>query len=379
CVGCSIPPFLPPPLLPTPIPATCQFPTEVSALLDRNVKRLWRSGRATQRPEHAKLRRELSLRSRASAGNNCSLQSAIRCLSRNGAPLANFCCASSRRPVGELELPGEQLDGKPEKEPARRLLQAAAPKCVDLARRAPTHETPAGLSASSMPTGPANPAPEPDRPLLPQLPARDLLEELIGDVGPDLLPQTRLASWPPERVLHLSAGWSHGQPGAAGAAGDDAGGCEKAGPDRLLLQLDTGRASVTSLTKTPIHSPIARPGKSGPRPSPPPAGSFASQAADSQPPTAVPFRLTPNLCELISPLGIRGPLQAAIIASARCLVLPKYQLAAYLRCVLRDEVILTYRQANGGACPRPTPSPSQSGRPCRPFWPAYRRWPHSRG
>uniref|UniRef100_A0A1I8HGE9 PI3K/PI4K catalytic domain-containing protein n=1 Tax=Macrostomum lignano TaxID=282301 RepID=A0A1I8HGE9_9PLAT len=411
------------------------IPTEVSALLTEMLKDF---GGVEE------LRSELSSDPELQPATG-SLQSAIRCLSRKwlptiesrarrlpraflladrAPPLANFVAPALADPSAELELPGEQLDGKPvqhwvkvhsvlpsvrvllrngcavrcvqlrgtngrvysylleqdsassatpppalaswreasvghltrlinwilakEKEPARRLLQAAAPKCVDLGGgHRLTEDSGRPLSLLDAHRA-ANPAPEPDRPLVrwlldrrlattaAQLPARDLLEELIGDVGPDLLLKRCLAELAGPSEFFTFRRVVTGQLGLLGLL-EMTLGLEKAGPDRLLLQLDTGRASVT---RQVWSSSVAAT-----------AGSFASQAADSQPPTAVPFRLTPNLCELISPLGIRGPLQAAIIASARCLVLPKYQLAAYLRCVLRDEVILTYRQANGGACP----------------------------
>uniref|UniRef100_A0A1I8FGH4 Reverse transcriptase domain-containing protein n=1 Tax=Macrostomum lignano TaxID=282301 RepID=A0A1I8FGH4_9PLAT len=237
---------------------------------------------------------------------------------------------------------------------------AAAGRCAQMrrsGRRAPTHEDSGRPSQPpSMPTGPPNPAPEPDRPLVrwlldrrlattaAQLPLRDLLEE-IGDVGPDLLLKRCLAELAgPERVPSPSGRVVTRPAGLLGLLEMDAGAEESWPGPPAAAGWTPGRASVT---RQVWSSSVAAT-----------AGSFASQAADSQPPTAVPFRLTPNLCELISPLGIRGPLQAAIIASARCLVLPKYQLAAYLRCVLRDEVILTLptgkrRRLSRGRRPHP--------------------------
>lgn len=40
---------------------------------------------------------------------------------------------------------------------------------------------------------------------------------------------------------------------------------------------------------------------------------------------SVPFRLTPNITEFINNIGIMGPLQASIIATARCFLQPNYQ------------------------------------------------------
>ena len=39
----------------------------------------------------------------------------------------------------------------------------------------------------------------------------------------------------------------------------------------------------------------------------------------------VPFRLTPNIAEFLTNIGITGPLQASVVATARCLLQPNYQ------------------------------------------------------
>lgn len=39
----------------------------------------------------------------------------------------------------------------------------------------------------------------------------------------------------------------------------------------------------------------------------------------------VPFRLTPNIVEFLSDIGISGPLQASVIATARCFLQPSFQ------------------------------------------------------
>lgn len=41
----------------------------------------------------------------------------------------------------------------------------------------------------------------------------------------------------------------------------------------------------------------------------------------------VPFRLSPNIVEFVSPNGIAGPLTASAIATARCLVLPNFKVS----------------------------------------------------
>ena len=53
----------------------------------------------------------------------------------------------------------------------------------------------------------------------------------------------------------------------------------------------------------------------------------------------VPFRLTPPLQSFITQIGITGPLQLCMLATARCFVQPLYGLDSILRAVLRDEYI----------------------------------------
>lgn len=69
-------------------------------------------------------------------------------------------------------------------------------------------------------------------------------------------------------------------------------------------------------------------------------------ATDLDPNHPVPFRLTPNLTELISSIGVKGPLTACGIASARCLVQPSFKVKTILRAILRDEMI--YKQKTQG-------------------------------
>ncbi|KAG5328830.1 TRRAP protein, partial [Acromyrmex heyeri] len=70
----------------------------------------------------------------------------------------------------------------------------------------------------------------------------------------------------------------------------------------------------------------------------------------------VPFRLTPNIFEFITTIGVCGPLTASAIATARCLVQPTFQLHAILRAILRDEVIATHKRQEDaeGTSPDPT-------------------------
>ncbi|CAG2123031.1 unnamed protein product, partial [Medioppia subpectinata] len=58
----------------------------------------------------------------------------------------------------------------------------------------------------------------------------------------------------------------------------------------------------------------------------------------------VPFRLTHNISELISWMGMSGPLTSSMIASARCLVTPNFKVQSILRAVLRDEMMMWHKK-----------------------------------
>ncbi|XP_076255473.1 transcription-associated protein 1-like [Rhynchophorus ferrugineus] len=54
---------------------------------------------------------------------------------------------------------------------------------------------------------------------------------------------------------------------------------------------------------------------------------------------SVPFRLTPNMAEFVTNIGINGPLAASMIAVARCFVYPNFKLFNILKTILRDEIL----------------------------------------
>lgn len=66
---------------------------------------------------------------------------------------------------------------------------------------------------------------------------------------------------------------------------------------------------------------------------------FVSGELDTTRP--VPFRLTPNIIEYFSAVGISGPLTASMIATARCFVYPNFKVTAILKPILRDEMVLS--------------------------------------
>ncbi|BFZ01386.1 hypothetical protein BsWGS_04423 [Bradybaena similaris] len=68
------------------------------------------------------------------------------------------------------------------------------------------------------------------------------------------------------------------------------------------------------------------------------------QSGDLDANRPVPFRLTPNIAEFITSIGVTGPLTAAMVATARCFVQPQYKLPSFLRTILRDEYITWHKK-----------------------------------
>ena len=60
----------------------------------------------------------------------------------------------------------------------------------------------------------------------------------------------------------------------------------------------------------------------------------------------VPFRLTPNMAEFITPFGVNGVISASMVAAARCLVEPPFGIQSILRAVLRDEMIAWHKKVS---------------------------------
>jgi len=58
----------------------------------------------------------------------------------------------------------------------------------------------------------------------------------------------------------------------------------------------------------------------------------------------VPFRLTPNIAEFLTIIGVTGPLTAAMLVTARCFVYPSHKISSYLSAILRDEYITWHKK-----------------------------------
>uniref|UniRef100_UPI0035902465 transformation/transcription domain-associated protein-like n=1 Tax=Myxine glutinosa TaxID=7769 RepID=UPI0035902465 len=72
----------------------------------------------------------------------------------------------------------------------------------------------------------------------------------------------------------------------------------------------------------------------------------------------VPFRITPNISEFLTPIGVSGPLTASMIAVARCFAQNSFKVDGILKAVLRDEIVWWQKKtaedhATGGAAGGP--------------------------
>jgi transformation/transcription domain-associated protein len=63
-------------------------------------------------------------------------------------------------------------------------------------------------------------------------------------------------------------------------------------------------------------------------------------------PEPVPFRLTPNLQTLMGPIATEGIYSCAIMAIARCLTEPEFELEQQLSLFVRDEMIFWFTSAH---------------------------------
>jgi len=65
-------------------------------------------------------------------------------------------------------------------------------------------------------------------------------------------------------------------------------------------------------------------------------------------PEPVPFRLTPNLQTLMGPIAMEGIFSCAVMAIARCLTEPEFELEQQLSIFVRDEMIFWFTQQHRG-------------------------------
>lgn len=53
----------------------------------------------------------------------------------------------------------------------------------------------------------------------------------------------------------------------------------------------------------------------------------------------VPFRLTPNISEFLTTIGVSGPLTASMIAVARCFAQPNFKVTCLMRTIAQANTV----------------------------------------
>ena len=84
----------------------------------------------------------------------------------------------------------------------------------------------------------------------------------------------------------------------------------------------------------------------------------------------VPFRLTPNVAEFITPVGVSGVITSSMVSAARCLVEPQFGIQSILRAVLRDEMIAWHKKVHScrSSLYRHTPKRTDWHEVCNVTW-----------
>ncbi|XP_014255602.1 transformation/transcription domain-associated protein [Cimex lectularius] len=155
--------------------------------------------------------------------------------------------------------------------------------------------------------------------------SHQILKEILKDVQTTMIPKTLLKDWALKTYLSPTDFWTFRKMMTLQLA--LACFCEyvlhltRLNPDMLYVHQDSGLLNVAYF-KFDIED--------------------TKGELDANRP--VPFRLTPNIQELLTETGVNGPLTASIIATARCLAHPNFKVASILRAILRDEMIYFHRK-----------------------------------
>uniref|UniRef100_A0A8C5E214 Transformation/transcription domain-associated protein n=1 Tax=Gouania willdenowi TaxID=441366 RepID=A0A8C5E214_GOUWI len=136
---------------------------------------------------------------------------------------------------------------------------------------------------------------------------RDILKEVQGNMVPrSMLKEWALHTFPNLALIGLAEFMLH---------------LNRLNPEMLQIAQDTGKLNV-SYFRFDIND--------------------ATGDLDANRP--VPFRLTPNISEFLTTIGVSGPLTASMIAVARCFAQPNFKVDGILKAVLRDEIIAWHKK-----------------------------------
>lgn len=142
-----------------------------------------------------------------------------------------------------------------------------------------------------------------------------ILKDIFKDIQKNFIPKTVLKDWACQTFDSSTDFWTFRKMFTAQLALwstiEYALYLTRLNPEMLYVHKDTGLANV-SYFKFEIDDMA-----------------IATEASASR----IPFRLTPNICELIGNIGISGPFMCTITAIARCFLQPNYHVRVIFRNV----------------------------------------------
>ena len=158
--------------------------------------------------------------------------------------------------------------------------------------------------------------------------SQQVLREILKEVQNSMVPKDMLKSWAHQTFASATDYWTFRKMFtlqlALAAFAEFVLHLSRLNPDMMYIHQDSGLINI-SYFKFDVDD--------------------VSGKLDSNRP--VPFRMTPNITEFVTSVGVKGPLTASMISAARCFVQPSFKIASILRAVLRDEMI-AWNKKNGG-------------------------------
>lgn len=143
-----------------------------------------------------------------------------------------------------------------------------------------------------------------------------VLRDILMEIEKDVVPSTLLKDWAEQTFTQATDLWTFRKQltlqMALIATAEYSMNLTRLNPDMLYIHMDSGLVNVSYFRFDCENETDARP---------------------------VPFRLTHNMSEFVTSIGVAGPMTASIIAAARCFTHPNFQLQSILRTILRDEVM----------------------------------------
>jgi transformation/transcription domain-associated protein len=163
-----------------------------------------------------------------------------------------------------------------------------------------------------------------------------VLREILKEVQNTMVPKTMLKEWASQSFASATDYWTFRKMFtlqlALAAFAEYVLHLSRLNPDMMYIHQDSGLVNI-SYFKFDVDD--------------------VSGELDSNRP--VQFRMTPNITEFVTSVGVSGPLTASMISAARCFVQPSFKIASILRAVLRDEMI-AWNKKNGTAANASSPA-----------------------